>query len=80
MKYVTFLLLTGPCLWVYGDFGECSVTCGMGVRKRFPIITQQASNGGYCPDFVIRGIADEEICIEEDCPGDKTKSPVAIMC
>ena len=63
------LFLIVPCEWKYGDFGECSVTCDEGVQQRFPMITQNASNGGEpCPPHVVNGEPDEIPCTEEDCP------------
>ena len=71
VKYACFNF-TEPCLWKYGEFGECSVTCGTGIRERFPEITQHASNGGQdCPNFVHMRVPDQETCKKEDCPGDK---------
>lgn len=58
------------CLWTYSDYNKCSVTCGQGVRQRFPIITQNASQGGEdCPPSVKRGEPEQMPCKEPDCPG-----------
>ena len=57
------------CIWEYGDFGECSLTCGGGEKVRFPIIIQFAEPGGIdCPQFVHDRIPDTMVCNPQACP------------
>ncbi|CAI8000125.1 Thrombospondin-2 [Geodia barretti] len=52
-----------PCRWEYGEYEECSATCGDGIKLRFPKILQPPQNGGEpCPPFVEAGVSDEAPC------------------
>lgn len=57
-----------PCEWEYGNFGECSKTCGGGIKQRFPMIIEPAQHGGTCPGHVVNGEPDEESCSTQHCP------------
>ena len=59
------------CEWEYSDFGECSVTCGGGVKYRRPVIRVHPAHGGReCPGFVTEGQPDSEECNTHDCPSE----------
>ena len=56
------------CEWEYGEFGECSVSCGRGEKRRFPIITQQPQHGGApCPPFVYENRPEVKECSLQPC-------------
>ena len=64
------LFLTVDCEWEYRDYEDCSATCGVGIKRRFPIITVQPQHGGReCPGFVIDGIPNTDECNLRSCPG-----------
>ena len=46
-----------PCRWEWGEFSQCSETCGGGTRRRVPIIREPAQHGGSCPLNVRRRVA-----------------------
>ena len=52
-------------MWIYGPFGECSVTCGGGIKRSFPEVVTPAMNGGSCnlPE------PKEMTCNTQSCPG-----------
>lgn len=62
---------TNPCpvdceVSEWGEWGDCSVTCGVGVKKRERVVTQFAEHGGAkCPAL-------EEVveCSNDPCPVD----------
>ncbi|CAI8000139.1 Hemicentin-1 [Geodia barretti] len=59
------------CEWEYEEFGDCSVTCGGGIKHQFPLIIRQATNGGVdCPAFVHRGDPNTMNCNTQPCPVD----------
>ncbi|CAI8000133.1 A disintegrin and metalloproteinase with thrombospondin motifs adt-2, partial [Geodia barretti] len=59
-----------PCRWEYGEYEECSATCGDGIKLRFPKILQPPQNGGEpCPPFVEAGVSDEAPCNVIPCGG-----------
>ena len=61
---------TVNCEWEYGDYERCSKTCGEGVKKRFPIITQHPENGGRpCPPDVQREEPEVTSCNLGPCAG-----------
>ena len=65
-----YIPISVPCEWEYGEFGQCSATCGAAERSRFPIITQQPQHGGAgCPPFVVNRVPDVEPCNLRECPG-----------
>ena len=67
---ISLCFLAVPCLWVYREPGECCVTCGEGICLKYPMIIQNASNGGQdCPPFVVNGDPVEGSCEGIDCPG-----------
>jgi len=56
-------MCTGEHEW--NDYGRCSVTCGGGLKRRYPIIkTQSAYGGADCPQY------EEVICGQGMCPVD----------
>ena len=62
-------LFSGPvnCLWSgFGDWSECSVSCGQGTQQRKRMVLQKASNGGQ----TCSGASKEtRTCLKEACPG-----------
>jgi hypothetical protein len=59
------------CEWKYGEYGVCSMSCGMGTKQRFPIIIVQPQHGGkQCPVHVINLVPDSETCNDRPCPVD----------
>ena len=53
----------------WGEFGECSVSCGGGLKKRFRTCSKPSpsNNGRPC-----RGQADDtQSCNRDPCPGNK---------
>ena len=59
------------CEWKYGEYGECSKTCGGGTKTRFPvIITQPQHEGRVCPAHVIDGEPDSTSCNPLECPSE----------
>ena len=40
------------------------------MRTRKPIIIESARHGGSCPPDVLRGVADEDTCNSNPCPGE----------
>ena len=58
-------------MWEYGPFEECSVTCGGGVKRQFPIITDHPVNGGKpCPPNVLTNQPNSMECNTQPCPGE----------
>ena len=58
------ILYIVDCVWTWGPFSECSVTCGDGKITRDPIIIQPVEHGGEpCPP------TETEPCNEGLCPG-----------
>ena len=44
---MVFIDLPIDCKWSeYGDWAQCSATCGKGMRERTRTVVQEASNGG----------------------------------
>ena len=68
---VLFLFLVA-CVWQWGEYGSCSVTCGRGTKTRYPIITKEAQYDGYCPLHVVNREPDTADCEESPCPGELT--------
>ena len=61
---------TVDCEWEYGEFEQCSATCGNGQMSRFPIITQHPMHGGVpCPPNVVNEVPDTQPCNLRECPG-----------
>lgn len=58
------------CEFEWGEYEQCSETCGGGTKSRFPIITQHPQNGGMpCPPFVKMGRPETVPCNTDPCPG-----------
>ena len=69
-NYVCTITSAEDCEWEYGEFGDCSVTCGGGTKYRYPIIIRPATNGGRdCPQFVHDNEPDDMACNTNPCPG-----------
>ena len=70
LRDLYYSIYTVDCIWEYGDFEECSTTCGPGVMKRFPEIIQHPMHGGMpCPPEVEAGVPDERPCNNRECSG-----------
>ena len=55
------------CMGRWGDWGECSTTCGGGEQARVYSVSQVARNHGMdCP--VDDGTSDTRACNEDPCP------------
>ena len=54
-----------------GDWtlGECSATCGLGVRENTRIKLVEEAKGGICSDQY----TETEECYLQDCPGNNKK-------
>ena len=73
MKYPannTAVFFSDPCEWKWGDYGDCSKSCGTGTKTRYPIITVPARHGGFCPAHVLSGDPDTADCNTNPCPGE----------
>ena len=58
-------------MWEWGNYGECSTTCGEGIKARFPIIMQHPQHGGMpCPPNVESEVPDEAPCNLGPCEGE----------
>ena len=69
------------CEWEYGEFEECSSSCGEGTRNRYPIITVEPMHGGVeCPEDVTEGRPETEACNSGPCPGKAKLFNTAIQC
>ena len=62
------LIILVNCTWNDWVFGECSTTCGIGIRVDKRTIKSEEIYGGYCDPF---GDRREEKCKVADCPGIK---------
>ena len=70
MRSIYCAFLAVHCEWEWGSYSVCSVSCGNGVRTRFPIITKQAKHGGRpCPLSVRRNDTESQACGGTGCPG-----------
>ena len=67
--YLYYSVLFSACEWEWGEYGECSETCGEATRTRYPILTKLAGPGGYCPPHVINEEPQTEYCELNPCPG-----------
>ena len=47
LYYSVFFI--SACEYEWGEYGECSETCGRGIKTRHPIIIEPAQHGGFCP-------------------------------
>ena len=66
-----FLTFAVDCEWEYGEFGECSKTCGGGTKFRYPIITTHPAHGGEgCPQHVVDNVPDSMDCNPQMCPSE----------
>ena len=62
-------LITVDCEWEYGEYTECSVTCGGGIKYRDPIITVHPKHGGKsCPPEALE--EDSAECNTMECPSE----------
>ena len=71
---VFFFFPVEPCIWEWGQFGQCSATCGTGTRSRLPIVIREARFGGRpCPPYFLNDVPqrvpDVEQCVLDPCPG-----------
>ena len=65
------LFVAVDCEWKYGEYEQCSKTCGGGTKSRFPvIITHPAHDGAECPRHVVDGIPDSTTCNTQECPSE----------
>lgn len=56
------------CVWEYEEWGDCSATCGGGVRSRsITIITRAVGNGIWCPDPLIETESCNTVPCAVDC-------------
>ena len=56
------------CIYTWGEYTECSKSCGGGTKSRSPIITQHPRHGGRaCPP------KETKPCNEHNCPGETKK-------
>ena len=71
LLFIMLLLnFTVDCEWEYEQFGECSKSCGEGIKTRYPRITVQPQHGGQdCPLFVQNQEPDTTTCNNSPCPG-----------
>ena len=57
------------CVWGEWEIGECSTTCGLGVRENTRIKLVEEAKGGLCNDKY----TETEECYLQDCPGNNKK-------
>ena len=58
------------CVWDdFGDWGDCSTTCGDGKRSRIRTISTPASGNG---EDCIGDATEQETCNDGECPGWRT--------
>ena len=58
------------CVWEWGDYSACSVSCGGGFRTRHPVITQEPQFGGKpCPLHVDVNVTETSPCRKDPCTG-----------
>ena len=70
MLYLIYF--TVDCEWEWGEFEECSVTCGGGTKKRYPIITKHPQHGGKpCEPDVVNNVPETMTCNTNPCPGNQ---------
>lgn len=75
-----FSLHAEPCEWHWGEFEECSHTCGGGISRRYPVITREARNGGECPLHVVNRIPESQECHTMECPREYYKHVYIAIC
>ena len=68
-----YFLHAVPCEWKWGEYRECSQTCGDGSSSRYPIITKEAQYGGDCPLRVVNRIPETRGCNVMECPREYDK-------
>ena len=62
------------CVWQWGEYDECSRSCGPGTRRRIPEIIVEPQNGGEeCPPEVVEERPEIENCNLRSCPGKQIK-------
>ena len=62
------LSLTVPCDWEWGEYGDCTVTCGGETQTRVPRIITPGQHGGHCPQHVTDGVPETRSCNTATCP------------
>ena len=63
---IIIIIFSENCTWEY-MFGECTKSCDGGERIKYPVITQPAKGGGFCPDFVLNNKTEVESCNNDPC-------------